>query len=158
NKVKLFVGFQKLASAYKKAKDPRWKPFDHFAASLREGNSIADTLHGWIRSTELFIIRAAEQTNLVHGIDKALFLIENKKKLNSIVIQLVYPLLMFFGLIAVLCLFAIGLFPQFAHISDVDSWGTSAKSFYYLGQVIQNYWPIFILLVGVIIFYSKWSV
>ena len=120
---------------------------------LKNGNRIAQSMHGWVPSSEEMMISAGERSGAIEstleGVCKA---IESGSQMKSAILSgIFYPTILLLAAVGVMALFGIKVIPQFAKISSTDTWTGSAAGMAIMSNIVKNYGIYIGLSIGILI-------
>lgn len=114
---------------------------DDIRIRLKNGSRIAQSLHGWVPTSEEMMISAGERSGAIestlNGVCEA---IEAGSRMKSAILSgIFYPTILLLAAAGVMALFGIRVIPQFAKISSPDSWTGAAASMAVMSHIVSTY-------------------
>lgn len=123
--------------------------FDAWIMSIRGGNTLTQSLYGWVPSEEVMFISMGESgKDLATSIRELVNLLEQRTALvNKVTAELASPVLYFFILIGVAIGLSVKVVPPLkAVIHNPAMTPTVAKIFFGISDFVHAFWPYFITL------------
>lgn len=131
--------------------------FNHILRANAAGHNIANALAGWASPEEIMLIGAGEKKDLTHGLMLSCNMMENKNVIrNQVLGASVYPLFLLLMCVAVMCIIAFILVPEFTKILPEDKWEGLASALLVISNFVASIWGIVaaisLVLMAVVIF------
>lgn len=139
--VPLNLAFKMLTAQYKKRKNYLLGDmFEKVLINYEHAKNLTTAFVGYAPFDELMLIESAESSgNLAQGFELAVKVVEAKVKIRkALVSALAYPLMLFLLVIVLLIVISTMVIPNFALISDPNTWQGTAYALYLISDLISS--------------------
>ncbi|CAM4424104.1 MAG: Toxin coregulated pilus biosynthesis protein E [Legionellaceae bacterium] len=121
------------------------------ASKIAEGKPMAEGLIGWYPPHVIEIIRAGEEGGaFTKTLATATQLLTQKNiAISSLISALSYPFVVMSMGLAVTVFINHSVFKEFRAVRPIEMWPSNAQFVVWLGSIIENYWFLFIVIIGV---------
>ena len=106
---------------------------------LSAGARLSDALHGWVPPSHVFLVSAGEEGGSIgDSLKSAVYIDQSQRKLNAAVLGgVLYPIGLGLMVTLLLVVFSRVVLPQFAELSDPESWTGAAAILYVISRAMQ---------------------
>jgi type II secretory pathway component PulF len=134
----------------KKPKEPMAQMIGEWQQKLKQGKSLATSMHGWISVPEEMIIEAGEESDkLALALDDALQAEGATRGIRKAILGgMVYPCILLMALIGILWGFSAEIVPTFETILPASEWTGSAAKMYTISNFVVTWLPLMGMVLG----------
>ncbi|MFZ3186028.1 MAG: type II secretion system F family protein [Pseudomonas sp.] len=136
----------------KKPKEPAALAVAHWRRLLLNGQPFSRALQGWAPQNELSVLAAGEQAGRFdRAVEDVLFIQQARKRINSALAGLIYPLFLLLSTCLYLYIFGMQVIPAFDAILPKERWQGTGQTMATLSNFVMNYmWLVAIALVAML--------
>lgn len=134
----------------KKPREPLAQMITEWQGRIKQGKSLASSMHGWISLPEEMIIEAGEQSDkLATALDDALQAETASRGIRKAILGgMAYPAALLGALIFMLWGFSTEIVPTFETILPAEEWTGNAAIMYSVSQIVITWLPLLGMIAG----------